>query len=59
MSDGCKSYKPGDEGFAELAAQVTPLEKIKHPFKREIGMWGEDYRPNLLHRRNETKDSLR
>jgi len=56
---GCKSYKPGDVGFDELAAKITPLHKIRHPFKKEIGCWAnEDHRPNLLHRRNETSSKI-
>lgn len=52
----CKQFRPGDEGFDEIAAQVTPLRKIKPPFGRVWGTWG-DVVPAKS--RLETMDKLR
>jgi len=52
----CRCYRPGDPGFAALAAQITPLERIK------ATNWARDIVPfatpqdSRTFRRNETYD---
>ena len=53
----CVIYRPGDEGFDSLAAQVIPLDKIKspHPLKTLIWDGGEQMKKP----RRENYDGLR
>lgn len=54
---GCVSYKPGDEGFQEISAEITPINLIKQPFVKGLTHWDES-RPVPSRRRNEEMDKL-